>query len=181
MIVIRNAGPNELAAIRELLVEYSRWLEDPQWLGTDLGFGDFGGELEALPGPYAGPRGCLLLAEVDGVAAGCVALRPLGEDTCEMKRLYVRPTYRGRGLGYRLVRELLDAARRIGYRLMRLDTLPVMEEAQSLYRSLGFRTAQPYYADPLEGTVFMERDLTQDSPEGTSGHPNRRVPKHRGR
>ena len=130
-------------------------------LGIDLGFQGFAAELATLPGPYAAPAGALLLARDPlGQALGCVGLRPIQPvGCCEMKRLYVSPLGRGRGLGGALIRALLAEAVRIGYREMRLDTLPSMGEAISLYQKAGFVPIAPYYDTPLAGTIFMARSL----------------------
>lgn len=129
-------------------------------LGVDLAYQDFEAELAAMPGKYAPPAGELLLACADDQPVGCVALRPLDvPGCCEMKRLYVSPAGRGIGLGRRLVDAVICAAERIGYREMRLDTLPTMGGAQALYRKLGFEVIEPYYATPVAGTLFMRRSL----------------------
>ncbi|WP_018182639.1 GNAT family N-acetyltransferase [Kaistia granuli] len=130
-------------------------------LDIDLCFQDFEAEIAAMPGKYAPPDGELLLARnAEDVPLGCVGLRPLpGLGLCEMKRLYVAPDGRGLGLGRALVAAVIGEAKRIGYREMRLDTLPSMTTALSLYRSAGFRTIAPYYATPIAGTVFLAKDL----------------------
>jgi ribosomal protein S18 acetylase RimI-like enzyme len=132
---------------------------------VDLCFQNFEAELVALPGDYAAPAGTLLLAYVDEALAGCGAMRPLSDvdyaNACEMKRLYVRPAYRGQGLGRALSLRLIEEATRLGYRRMRLDALASMTEARGLYRSLGFREIPPYYHNPLPGPLFFERDLTR--------------------
>jgi ribosomal protein S18 acetylase RimI-like enzyme len=125
-----------------------------------LDFQDVEEEIDALPGPYAPPDGVILLAEVDGRKVGVVALKPLGADgVCEMKRLYVRPAHRGRGLGRALGEAVLEAGRRLGYDVMRLDTVASMQAARSLYRSLGFEARPPYYPNPLDDVLYMERSL----------------------
>jgi ribosomal protein S18 acetylase RimI-like enzyme len=157
--------PHECAVVDELLREYAASL------GFDLCFQGFDRELATLPGDYAPESGRLLLARVDGVPAGCVALRSLGEGICEMKRLYVRPGCRGLGIGRRLVEALLGHARRIGYATMRLDTVPTMVEAIALYESLGFRDIPPYRLNPIPGARCLELDLgaTPPAPPGAGG------------
>ena len=123
-------------------------------LGVDLSFQHFEEELAALPGDYAPPRGRLLLT-----CDGCVALRPLSSDVCEMKRLYVRPDARGTGVGRALVQRVIDEARSIGYRAMRLDTLPSMTAAAAMYRAFGFREIDAYRFNPVEGTKYFELEL----------------------
>jgi shikimate dehydrogenase len=155
---IRSAqGAADVASIVRLFREYQ------EWLGVELCFQDFEAELASLPGAYAAPRGALLLAESRGEPIACVALRPLADDICEMKRLYIREAWRGAGLGRALARAIIDAARTIGYTRMRLDTLERLRAANLLYRDLGFRPCEPYCHNPLEGAVFMELDLRGDS------------------
>jgi len=154
MAVIRAAASkDDWVEARRLFEEYAASL------GFDLSFQDFDREVASLPGDYASPRGAILLAEDDSGVAGCVALRPFADETCEMKRLYVRPTHRGSGLGKLLAEAVLAEARVRGYRSMRLDTVPGMEAAMALYRSLGFREIGPYRANPIPGALFMEREL----------------------
>src|SRR5579863_1023246 len=136
------SSTGDIAIVRSLFEEYARES------GADLSFQGFEAELEGLPGKYASPEGCLLLGFAGDVAAGCVAMRRLGDSTCEMKRMYVRPAYRGRGWGRALGERVIADARALGYRAMRLDTLAPMESAIALYRSLGFREIEPYYFNP---------------------------------
>jgi ribosomal protein S18 acetylase RimI-like enzyme len=143
------ASADDLATARALFREYAGTLD------VDLCVQGFEEELATLPGAYAPPRGRLLLARVDGSPAGCVALRPLDKELCEMKRLYVRPAFRGLSLGRRLVELLLSEARQAGYRWMVLDTLPSMQSAQALYRSVGFEPVAPYYHSPHPQAVYM--------------------------
>jgi putative acetyltransferase len=150
-VLVRPAmSAGDIAEARRLLEQYEASLD------VDLRYQGFEEELAGLPGAYAPPRGRLLLA-VDGSApAGCVALRPLGDDVCEMKRLYVSPAARGRRVGRLLAETVIREARLIGYCRMRLDTLPSMKEALALYRALGFEEIAPYYASPVAGTRFLE-------------------------
>jgi ribosomal protein S18 acetylase RimI-like enzyme len=145
--------PEQIEEVRRLLREYEASL------GVSLCFQGFERELAELPGEYTPPAGRLLLAFDAGQAVGCVALRRLDEETCEMKRLYLRPEFRGRGAGRRLALTIIDEARKIGCNKMRLDTLPSMREAIALYESLGFKRIEPYCHNPIPGAVFMELRL----------------------
>jgi putative acetyltransferase len=146
--------PNGLAHVRSLFIEYAEWLD------VDLCFQGFDEEMESFPGRYAPPEGILLLARVDGSAAGAVGLRPIGDGVCEMKRMYVRPPWRSLKIGRKLAERVIDEARRIGYRVMQLDTLERLTAAEALYRSLGFRRIDAYYENPLDGVRYYELDLT---------------------
>ena len=148
----RDPGPGE---VRPLLVEYATSLS------FDLCFQGFDGELADLPGEYAAPGGALLLARVDGAADGCVALRRLDETAGELKRLFVRPAYRGRGIGRRLAESAIATARELGYGRLRLDTTPEMAAAHELYRALGFRDIPPYRPNPVAGVRYLELDLSR--------------------
>ena len=150
--------PNAIAAVRELFEEYQHHL------GISLDFQGFQDELRALPGAYAAPRGLLLLAHADGNLGGCVALRPWSADEAEIKRLYVRPAWRGSGLGKALVEAVIERARRQGYRGLRLDTLASMAPAMRLYERLGFLETAPYHAATLPGMRFFRKPLGADAP-----------------
>ena len=146
-------SPLALAHARALFLEYA------EELGIDFAFQDFQSELASLPGAYAPPHGALLLATYGVQVAGCAALRPFQGDICEMKRLYVRPQHRTRGIGRTLAAAVVTSARQAGYARMRLDTLPWMDAAIALYRSMGFHEIPPYRHNPVPGTVYMERAL----------------------
>jgi len=153
-IEVRPAeGNGPLAEARALFKEYA------SSLGRDVSLEDFGRELVELPGPYGPPHGVLLVARCDGRPAGCVALRPLGGGVCEMKRLFVRHQFRGKGIGKRLALAVIGAAHERGYRAMRIGFAPWMEEAIAIYRGLGFRPIEAYRAEVFEGSVFLELAL----------------------
>ena len=143
----------ELEQIRDLFIEYSNSL------GFDLSFQNFQKELNELPGDYSPPSGRLFLGFHDSDPAGCVALRRISEEICEMKRLFVRPQYRGLGLGRALAMKVIEDACEMGYRRMRLDTVPTMQTAIALYVSLGFKEIEPYRYNPVKGAKFMELHL----------------------
>lgn len=157
MTLLTASGPDHLAVLRELFQEYA------ENLAVDLCFQQFDTELATLPGDYADPRGALLLALVDGEAAGCCALRPLDAtdypNASEMKRLYVRRAFRGFGLGRQLAEAALDAARQRGYACVLLDTLDDMESARALYTELGFVEIPPYYHNPIPGAHYLKVDI----------------------
>ncbi len=157
LIIVDGQDALALDATREIFLEYA------QGLGIDLSFQDFDEELRSLPGCYAGPRGALILAEVDGAVAGCCAIRPLDAvdypNACEMKRLYVRKAFRGFGLGRRLAEAAMDAARQAGYDCVLLDTLSDMEAARALYTELGFEEIPPYYHNPIAGAHYLKAQL----------------------
>ena len=154
MNVIQAVPAEEVDRARELFREYSAWLQ------IDLCFQNFEQELAELPGEYAPPEGRLLLVYDDDDLAGCVALRKIGEQLCEMKRLFVRDQFRGKGIGRFLIETIIRNAKAMGYERMRLDTLPPkMNDAIALYRSIGFRMIAPYYDNPVAGAIFMELSL----------------------
>jgi len=151
---VQAGTPIQIAQARELFLEYA------QSLGFSLCFQNFDKELAGLPGDYAPPEGRLLLAEYESQLAGCVALHKLALGICEMKRLYLRPLFRGQGLGRALAERIIGEARQIGYQRMRLDTVePVMKDAVAMYRKLGFKEVAPYRANPIAGAMYMELEL----------------------
>jgi len=157
------SSPAQIAQVRELFLEYAKSL------GFSLCFQSFDQELAGLPGDYSPPDGRLLIAEYEGEVAGCVALHKLEPGICEMKRLYLRPAFRGKGLGRRLAETILNEARSIGYQSLRLDTVEgVMRDAVGLYRALGFREIAPYRANPMEGTLCMELVLSASASRSSS-------------
>lgn len=161
MIVITEAAfPSDRDTVRALFNAYAAELD------FDLCFQDFDAELATLPGAYAAPAGCVLVARDGAVPAGCVALRPWKADACEMKRLYLCPAYRNRGLGRRLAEAILAAAIARGYRRMLLDTVPQMAAAIALYRSLGFHETSPYRENPIPGALYFERIFATDPKSG---------------
>ena len=153
MIILPAQSDAHVLAARNLFVEYA------DYLGVDLCFQGFQEELEGLPGAYAPTDGRLLLAIEDDHPVGCVAVRKLGDGICEMKRLYVKPGHRGKGLGRKLTGSIIAEARAIGYMKMRLDSLTSLKEAAGLYRELGFVEIPPYRFNPLPQAVFMELEL----------------------
>jgi len=154
-VIARVAGPGaQLEAVRALFLDYA------QSLGFSLCFQGFDEELRTLPGMYAPPRGRLLLAMEGDAPAGCVGLHEWDAQIAEMKRLYVRPAFRGRGLGRILTDAALADARALGYRSIRLDTIPtLMQPAIALYRELGFREIPPYRDNPIPGALYLELHL----------------------
>jgi GNAT superfamily N-acetyltransferase len=152
--IFQAESPAQVTQARELFVEYA------QSLGFSLCFQNFDKELAGLPGEYAPPEGRLILAEYEGHVAGCVALHKLESGVCEMKRLYLRPEFRGKGLGRALAERIIANARAIGYQRMRLDTVePVMKDAVAVYQKLGFKEISPYCANPIAGAMYLELEL----------------------
>src|SRR5579862_4745890 len=151
LTVHQAESPGQIAQARELFLEYA------QSLGFSLCFQGFDKELASLPGDYAPPRGRLLLAEYDGQLAGCVALHEFENEICEMKRLYLRPAFRGKGIGRSLAETIIREARGAEYKRMRLDTVePFMKNAVEMYRKLRFKEIAPYRTNPVEGAIYME-------------------------
>jgi ribosomal protein S18 acetylase RimI-like enzyme len=154
LVVKQAASPAQIAQARELFLEYA------QSLSFSLCFQNFEEELAGLPGDYAPPDGRLLLAMYEDQLAGCVALHKLEPGICEMKRLYLRPQFRGKRLGRALADQIIVEARQIGYQRMRLDTVePVMKDAVAMYRKIGFREIEPYRSNPIAGALYMELQL----------------------
>jgi ribosomal protein S18 acetylase RimI-like enzyme len=155
--VLTPTSAQDIEGARQLFTEYAATLS------VDLCFQNFDEELRNLPGDYSAPRGALFVAQVDGLLAGCCAMRPLDTvdypNACEMKRLYVRQTYRGLGLGRMLAEAILDAARLGGYDCVLLDTLDDMESARALYQELGFEEIPPYYYNPIAGAHYLKAEL----------------------
>ena len=153
MVEYRADAPGDLPIVRELFEEYGRSI------GIDLSFQGFDHELATLPGKYAPPHGTVIVARAEDTPIGCVALRMIDEQACEMKRLYVRPAARGLHIGAELARRIIQAAEARGYESMRLDTLETMKSAVALYKHLGFREIPPYIYNPIPGAIFMEKRL----------------------
>ena len=151
LFFVQAESPEQIAQARELFLEYA------QSLGFSLCFQNFDQELATLPGDYAPPNGRLLLVEYQNQLAGCVALHKLQDGICEMKRLYLRPQFRGKGLGRVLAARIIAEARQLGYERMRLDTVePVMKDAVAMYRRIGFSEIAPYCSNPIAGALYME-------------------------
>lgn len=154
--IIPVQNEEHLEETKKLFKEYAAELD------FDLNFQNFDEEFSSLPGDYTAPEGCLLLAFFQSEIVGCVALRKLDRNTCEMKRLFVRAAFRDQGIGHALAEAVIQQARQIGYTSMRLDTAPSMHIAQNMYLSLGFREIDPYCYNPLPGAVFLELLLAED-------------------
>ncbi|HEX6465687.1 MAG TPA: GNAT family N-acetyltransferase [Terriglobales bacterium] len=166
--IVQATSPADVRDTRELLLEYA------SSLGFSLCFQSFDKELAGLPGEYGPPEGMLLLARMGSIPAGCVALRKLEADTCEMKRLYVRPQFRGTGLGDELTHRILQSARTLGYARMRLDTIATtMQAAVRLYRKLGFAEVPPYRENPIPDAIFLELNLKNFEAAAASGSSGR--------
>jgi ribosomal protein S18 acetylase RimI-like enzyme len=157
VVITPPENPDDVDTIRLLFREYEKAI------GIDLCFQDFESELAALPGRYAPPNGRLYIAYCNDKVTGCVGIRKLSDGICEMKRLYVRPQYRGRKIGRLLAQKTVDVAKSIGYETMRLDTLKTMKEAVALYESLGFERVDPYYDNPHPDAVYMELRLVSEA------------------
>jgi putative acetyltransferase len=151
--IISAESPAHYARARRMIEDYQRWL------GIDLCFQNFATELEMLSTMYGAPRGALLLAEMDGEDAGCIALRDMGDGIAEMKRLYVASDYRGLGIGRSLTEEFIKVARHLGYTSVRLDTIPRLGVAYTIYQKLGFRKIRPYTHNPDPDAIFLELTL----------------------
>jgi putative acetyltransferase len=143
----------ELEEVREIFIEYADFLQ------VDLCFQDFENELQTLHKVYNPPAGCIILAKEDEQVLGCIALKPISEGVCEMKRLYVRPSARGKDLGKKLVEELIDFAKKVGYKTMKLDTISSLKEAINLYQSKGFVKTEAYVYNPLSDVLYFELTL----------------------
>ena len=143
----------ELEEVKNIFIEYSEFLQ------VDLCFQDFEKELQTLHEVYSPPKGCIILAKQNDKTVGCVALKPIGDGVCEMKRLYVRPEARGEGLGRKLVKELIRFAQKSSYQSMKLDTVAKLKKAIDLYRSLGFTETIPYVYNPLDDVLYFELKL----------------------
>jgi GNAT superfamily N-acetyltransferase len=169
LTIVQAETPDQIETVRLLIVEYATWLE------FNLCFQGFEEEMRTLPGKYALPAGRLFLALCDRQPAGVIALRPLDEGQpglCEMKRLYVRPEFRGHGIGRLLAERVIAEAAEIGYTRMRLDTIPgKMGQAIAMYRELGFVETVPYYNTPVGETVFMELALSSATGGETRASP----------
>jgi len=157
MKIIQATTPEQIKIAADLFREYQSYLD------VDLCFQGFEQELATLPGKYADPAGAILLAEHNGQIAGCVAVRPLKDDICEMKRLYVREEFRGLSAGRKLAEAIIEKARQSGYKKMQLDTLQRLNRAIGLYAKLGFKEIKPYYANPLNEVVYWELDFSDTS------------------
>lgn len=153
--ILQAESSAQIKETKKLFREYE------SWLGLNICFQNFEEEIASLPGKYAAPEGRLFLAFADKKLAGCIALRKLEDGVCEMKRLFVREDFRGQKIGIVLIEKLIEEARQIGYKKMRLDTYPPkMAKAVKLYESHGFYEIEPYYHNPYGETLFMEKDLS---------------------
>lgn len=148
--IIKVNSKEQIKIIKSLFIEYSKELR------FELDFQNFNNELEQLPGNYAEPEGVLLIAYYGNSVTGCVGLRQFEQDICEMKRLYVRQEFRGKGIGIKLSENVISEAKKIGYKKMRLDTISYMKEAIGIYKKIGFYEIEPYRHNPFSDAIFME-------------------------
>jgi putative acetyltransferase len=154
-LVELSIHPNRIDEARSLIQEYA------SSIGVSLCFQNFDQEMATLPGEYSPPSGALLLAENEGKPVGCVAIKKISEEVCEIKRLYVRPESRGKGIGKLLTESIIEKARNIGYTKVRLDTLPSMKEAISMYLGMGFKPIEAYRYNPVDGALYLELALSR--------------------
>jgi len=155
--VISELEENDIVEVKKLIQEYINWIN------IDLSFQDIETEMFTFPGKYQKPDGIFLVAKYENAIVGCVGYRKINNEICEMKRLYVKDEYKGKGIGASLIKEVMKSAKNQGYRKMRLDTLEKMESAIKLYKRYGFHEIEQYINNPINGAKFMEKELTEES------------------